>query len=735
MSEWLFKKVSSLAGCIAIAFLFGLITLASNVEIKDVDLWLHLAAGKFITQNFFIPKVDFLSCTITNTPWINHEWLFQSIVYSIYNNAGIDGLIQLKVWIVFITFVLLLFLGYTREFKIGPIIVLLLVFLVYQSRLTLRPDIFSLLFFASFITIIGMHLDRRWSLWVIAFIQIVWTNMHGFFIFGPMIVLIGIASEYMKRHMRLPYQWSEVGRLSDNEYRHLKQMFLIVVLACLVNPFFIKGAIYPLGILFSLSGDSKVFFNHIQELQRPLQWATLLSLKSYLFYKILIVVSFLSFVVNRRKIDLNVLILWLALLIFSLSATRNLVFFAFAAYFTYLVNSQFGVAHSFLPDRYKAIKVKAFCSVIVKIILIMWICNYGNRLLLKGYYDFDQFERKSEFGGSSLRNFPYKAANFLVDNDIKGNFFNDFNSGAYLLGRASPNIKVFIDGRTEVYGAPFYERYRKIWQGDMELFDKAADQYQLVGAFLNSVYVPAPRKTIRYLYKSKEWVLVYFDYDAAIFLKDIPANQPWIKQYRINLNQWNVPNAQLLKIGIHKVTPYRHVNRAFGLYNMGFDQKAQEEAAEALRIEPYNAKAHKLLGKIYNEHGQYAQAFESLRKAKLVEPYDMKVRYQMALALYHLGEIEKARQQTQRVLTQNGKNSEALFLLSLIYVKEHKYERAMESLKKIHQDIYDEVDGFLKVGDLLERQKEYHYAQRVYAMAMEIDPENKKIQKRLNTNP
>jgi hypothetical protein len=69
-----------------------------------------------------------------------------------------------------------------------------------------------------------------------------------------------------------------------------------------------------------------------------------------------------------------------------------------------------------------------------------------------GYYDFDKFERKMEYGGVSLRNYPYKAADFLVANKIKGNFFNDFNSGAYLLGRASPDIKVFIDGRTEVYG-------------------------------------------------------------------------------------------------------------------------------------------------------------------------------------------------------------------------------------------------------------------------------------------
>jgi len=101
MSDWLLKKINWFAGCLAIAFVFGLITFVSNIEIKDVDLWLHLAVGKYITQSFSIPRVDILSCTIANSPWINHEWLFQTIVYSVYHAAGINGLVNLKVYIVF----------------------------------------------------------------------------------------------------------------------------------------------------------------------------------------------------------------------------------------------------------------------------------------------------------------------------------------------------------------------------------------------------------------------------------------------------------------------------------------------------------------------------------------------------------------------------------------------------------------------------------------------------------
>ena len=113
MSEWVFKKINWVVGCLSIACLFGLIAFLTNIEIKDVDLWLHLAVGKYISQNLIIPKLDFLSCTITNSPWINHEWLFQTIIYSFYNLSGIEGLINLKAWVVFSTFILLLFVGFT----------------------------------------------------------------------------------------------------------------------------------------------------------------------------------------------------------------------------------------------------------------------------------------------------------------------------------------------------------------------------------------------------------------------------------------------------------------------------------------------------------------------------------------------------------------------------------------------------------------------------------------------
>ena len=446
MSEWFYKTLSWFAGCLLIAFFFGLAVFLSHIEIKDMDLWLHLAAGRHIFETLSIPMSDMFSCTLAHSPWINHEWLFQTIVYAVYSAAGIDGLINLKAVIVFLTFVVLLHLGYSRERQLWPVVILLLVLLVYQVRLTLRPDMFSLLFFALYMSILGLYLDQCWSLLAVALVQIVWTNTHGFFILGPGVVFTALAGEWLKRHARLPFQWNAVSRLSDEEFNRLKLVFAVAVCSCLINPYFIHGALYPFHVLFTLGGESKIFFNEIQELQRPLAWDSLFSPQPYLPYKLLILISFLSFVLNYRKIDVQAVMLWAVFLVFSLIAVRNIVFFAFTAYFVVLANLQFISFKGLWPARWDSEQCRASVSLAFKIFLMLGMIHYADRLLLlRGYFDFDKFEQKSEFGGVSLRNFPYKAADFLVDNGIKGNFLNDFNSGAYLVGRAYPDVKVFID--------------------------------------------------------------------------------------------------------------------------------------------------------------------------------------------------------------------------------------------------------------------------------------------------
>ena len=270
MSERFWQKLSMALGWLSIGVLFALITFSSSIEIKDLDLWLHLRMGQWISQHGFVPSYDVLSCTISGKPWVNHEWLFQVFIYQIYKAFGFDGLISMQSVVVAFTFLVLLFLGYSRERQWLTVFTLLMVLMVYQTRFTIRPDIFSLLFFVLYIYILALHINKRFSLYALVVLQILWTNMHGFFFFGPLLVGVGILAEMIKRRLPMPYEWNTGGRLTDGEYGALKKMFPILILASCVNPLTFKGAWYPLGVFFHLGGDNKIFFNHILELQRPI---------------------------------------------------------------------------------------------------------------------------------------------------------------------------------------------------------------------------------------------------------------------------------------------------------------------------------------------------------------------------------------------------------------------------------------------------------------------------------
>ena len=650
MSDRFWQRLSYLSGIAALGVFFGLAVFLAGVEVKDLDLWLHLKTGQVIAETRSVPSVDIFSSTIAGKPWINHEWLFQVLVHYVHQFFGFDGLIALQVGVVTLTLALLLFLGYSRERQWLVVFTLLLVLLVYKTRFTIRPDIFSLLFFVLYVHFCSAHIHKRWFLPALVLIQVMWTNMHGFFFFGPLLVGIGIFAEFLKRRVPLPFEWNSVSRLTDQEYRRLQWAGLAVLLACCVNPLGIKGALYPLVVLGQLGGGAGVFFKHITELQRPIAWNTLFTLQ-YLPYKMLILFSALSFVFNRRRVDVSVVLVWIVFLLFSLTAIRNMVFFAVAAYLVFAVNAAQVVWDDVTPLRFTHPRFKSMTGIIMKLALLMWMMNLGLAVSTNGYFDFDTYERKSEFGGVSKRSYPYKAVDFLVANGVKGDFFNDFNSGAYLIGRAYPNVKVFIDGRTEVYGADFFERYQKVWkEGDLKVFQAMDARHSITGVFLNNNNQEIPRRVLKMFTRMPGWKVVYFDDDAVIFLKETPANKPMIKKFAVDLNKWDPKPMDLLKLGPKRIDPFPFVSRAYVLESLGLDGPALKELTCALQVSPDDPGAHRLLGKIYARRRDYHKAFEHFRMAVMLFPGDRLSRMGLANAYEHLGDHQAALRQYERLL-------------------------------------------------------------------------------------
>jgi len=602
--------------------------------------------------------------------------------------------------VVAMTFMVLLFLGYSRERQLLSVYTLLLVLMVYQTRFTVRPDIFSLLFFVIFIYILALQINKRWSVYALVVLQILWTNMHGFFFFGPLLVLVGIFSEFIKRRVPLPYEWNTVGRLNDEEYGWLKKVLPLLIMACCVNPSTFQGAWYPLSVFFGLAGDNKIFFDHIMELQRPFTTSNIFS-DNYIYYKILILISAFSFIFNRRKVDISSFLVWVIFLGFSLAAVRNLIYFAAAAYMVLMVNVISIFWENLVPLRFSSPKFKHITVIVGKIGLMVWMLNFGVSMTGDGYFDFDTYMRKSEFFGVSKRAYPYKAVNFLAQKQIKGTFFNDFNSGAYLVGRVYPNIKVFIDGRTELYGADFFENYEKIWRdGNAHVFTYYEHKDNITGAFLNNIKQSIPRDVLRMFHSFKNWTIVYLDDDAVIFLKQTPYNKPFIDRYAVDLNKWKPKPMDILKLGTRRIDPFPYENRAYILEVLGADEAAIEESREAIRVEPGFAPAYNMLGKIYAKHKEYRKAFENYRLGVMYSG-DKQARLGLAQTYENLKYYNEATIQFQKVADDYPKDYQGFYGLAQTYAEEGQAKRSQEMLIQAQKLGLQDKVAVQKIRDII----------------------------------
>src|SRR5262245_60695430 len=65
----------------------------------DPDLWWHLRVGQWIVEHGRLPQTDpFSQLGIeTGKPWLAYSWLFELLVYGIYQTLGLAGIVLYRV--------------------------------------------------------------------------------------------------------------------------------------------------------------------------------------------------------------------------------------------------------------------------------------------------------------------------------------------------------------------------------------------------------------------------------------------------------------------------------------------------------------------------------------------------------------------------------------------------------------------------------------------------------------
>jgi hypothetical protein len=111
-------------------------------------------------------------------------------------------------------------------------------------------------------------------------------------------------------------------------------------------------------------------------------------------------------------------------------------------------------------------------------------------------------------------------------NQIPGNMFNNDGWGGYIIYAGYPRFRVFIDGRSDMYGEPMLRQYLKVSRADLD-YEKVLDRYNVTWVLFD-----ADAPICQLLAASGKWKLVYADATANILLKDTPENRDLIETYR-----------------------------------------------------------------------------------------------------------------------------------------------------------------------------------------------------------
>lgn len=456
-----------LGGLLLLVFLLGLF------PAWDFDFWWHLRTGQLIWAHGAVPRADWFTYTSPDAPWTDLQWLFELALAGLHALGGVPLVVVVKALCGAAIVALPLLAARPRTLPpalaallwIGPAIVL-------TGRLYERPEAPTLLFLAAYLAIAHAAADRPRLLWALPAIQLLWVNTHGLFVLGPA-VLAMLWIDRAALALRPQASWTiGPGGVDRAAYgpRELAGPTLAAAGACLVNPYFLRGALFPLELFRKIGGDDGFYRRTIGELQGIgdflFKHGPFASpyLALFLLAAALAAVSFAG-TLAKGRVSVFRLLLFAAFFWLGWQAKRNSGLFALVTATVTLWNAgdafvlfrraRTGATTAASPVTPASLRVVAAVALVVTAIGVV----NGS------FYDYAGEGRT--FGvGERPDWFPHEAARFMTRPGMPGRALCfELGAAAVYLYHAGPERKVFIDPRLEVNPRPVLERFLAMMRG------------------------------------------------------------------------------------------------------------------------------------------------------------------------------------------------------------------------------------------------------------------------------
>jgi tetratricopeptide (TPR) repeat protein len=252
-----------LALLVAVAFLLGC------YEMGDSDIWWHLRGGQWILENGRVPSLDPFTFASADRPWVDVHWSYEVILALAYAAGGTGALVLLAAAVG--AAALLVCLSARRRAWPAAAVALcwLPALVLFGFRLDPRPEMFSLLYLACFLAVLWRAEQRPALVWLLVPLQVLWVNVQGLFVLGPVVLGLFLAARgagLLWRRFFGTWTWGPAER---RWWRHFGAAAAAVLAACLVNPYFLAGALFPFELFPKVAAAGNLFKEHIAELMSP----------------------------------------------------------------------------------------------------------------------------------------------------------------------------------------------------------------------------------------------------------------------------------------------------------------------------------------------------------------------------------------------------------------------------------------------------------------------------------
>ncbi len=241
-------------------------------ELYDADAWWHLRSGQWILENRRLPSLDPFTFASADREWIDLHWGFQIPLAVAYRLGGVAGMIVLTSVSCGVT-LLIAMTARRRDWPAWAVAAAWVpALLVMSTRLPPRPEVFSLGFLAVYMAVL-LRCDRRPALaWALPAIQVMWVNAHGLFILGPLILGAYVADGALRTLRGRRAAGELADRTGPRWWIHVGLASVAVGGACLVNPYGVRGVLFPLELFLKIGSQGGIYKAKISEFYYPSQF-------------------------------------------------------------------------------------------------------------------------------------------------------------------------------------------------------------------------------------------------------------------------------------------------------------------------------------------------------------------------------------------------------------------------------------------------------------------------------